>query len=370
MMHVSRSMHERAPNNGTSCTFSVNCEGAINAMDLNKECSKVVVAGRNVFKIYSIDNNEFIEKFNLRVGRTLNLNYSTSDVAWSPVDDNILASAATNGKIVIWDLNRPQKSKQDFVFQEHTRTVNRVRFHQMEGNSILSGSQDGSMKILDIRTHNLATTFSVGSTSIRDVQFCPSNFNYFAFAAADEGGNVQLWDWRKPNSPEKQFTAHSGPMFCLDWHPSEPRWLATGGRDKTIKIWDHTQGTLKKSVSTIASVARIRWRPERTYHIASCALLIDFSVNIWDIRRPYIPFASFEEHKNVATGIAWRRDDGHTFYSSGKDNYLYQHVFKDAVQPAEKVVPDGLSISVLGHVSHATKDKNKLPGKLHVLRSR
>lgn len=60
---------------------------------------------------------------------------------------------------------------------------------------------------------------------------------------------------------------------------------------------------MKKSVSTIASVARIKWRPERTYHIASCSLLIDFSVNIWDIRRPFIPFASFEEHKDVTTGI-------------------------------------------------------------------
>lgn len=359
MHNVTKAVHDRVSTNVPQNSYGINCEGAINAMDLNRDGSRVVVAGRNVFKIYTIDDDDFTEKFNLRVGRSLNLNFSASDVAWSHIEENILASAATNGAVVIWDLNKPSKSKQDYVFQEHTRTVNRVRFHQQEGNYILSGSQDGSMKIFDIRMKRIASTFSIGSTSIRDVQFCPSNFNYFAFAAADEGGNVQLWDMRRLNSPEKQFTAHGGPMFCIDWHPSEPKWLATGGRDRTIKIWDHTQGKLLHSVPTIASVARIKWRPERKFHIASCSLVIDFSVNVWDVRRPYIPFASFEEHKNVATGIVWRKEDGHTFYSCGKDNYLYQHVFKDSVRPADKVVPDGLDISVLGHVSHATKDKSK-----------
>lgn len=33
---------------------------------------------------------------------------------------------------------------------------------------------------------------------------------------------------------------------------------------------------------------------------------MDCSINVWDIRRPYIPFASFNEHKDVPTGIAWR----------------------------------------------------------------
>lgn len=42
------------------------------------------------------------------------------------------------------------------------------------------------------------------------------------------------------------------------------------------------------------------------YHIASCALVIDSSIHIWDVRRPYIPYASFNDHKDITTGIAWR----------------------------------------------------------------
>lgn len=56
----------------------------------------------------------------------------------------------------------------------------------------------------------------------------------------------------------------------------------------------------------MASVGRIKWRPQKTYHIASCALVIDSSIHVWDIRRPYIPHASFNDHKDITTGIAWK----------------------------------------------------------------
>ncbi len=72
-------------------------------------------------------------------------------------------------------------------------------------------------------------------------------------------------------------------------------------------MWD-TQGNQRvkilHNVQTIASVARIRWRPQRKHQIASCALLLDFSISIWDIRRPFVPCAAFDEHKDVVTGDA------------------------------------------------------------------
>ena len=39
----------------------------------------------------------------------------------------------------------------------------------------------------------------------------------------------------------------------------------------------------------------------------SCSLLVDFDIHVWDIRRPYIPYASFSEHKDVVTGNAQKR---------------------------------------------------------------
>lgn len=39
-----------------------------------------------VFKVFSIGENEFTEVCNLRVGKNLNLNFSSIDVAWSTIE--------------------------------------------------------------------------------------------------------------------------------------------------------------------------------------------------------------------------------------------------------------------------------------------
>ena len=55
------------------------------------------------------------------------------------------------------------------------------------------------------------------------------------------------------------------------------------------------------AISNIAPVARVKWRPQRKAHISSCSLHIDTCVNVWDVARPYIPFAAFDGHTDVAT---------------------------------------------------------------------
>jgi WD40 repeat protein len=116
-----------------SRSFSISMDSLSPAsLDLSREADKVVVAGRNIFKIYSIDDeqNAFSERVNLRTaaaGKSLNLNYSCCDVAWSPHDDNVVASAATNGAVCVWNLGKTARSKLDHVFNDHKRTVQRVK---------------------------------------------------------------------------------------------------------------------------------------------------------------------------------------------------------------------------------------------------
>lgn len=112
-----------------------------------------------VFKVFSITDEEFIEICNLRVGKNLNLNFSCNDVAWNTIDDNYLATAATNGAVVLWNLNKTGRSKQEHVFVDHKRTVNKVSFHATEASWLISGSQDGTMKCFDLRTKEAVKTF-------------------------------------------------------------------------------------------------------------------------------------------------------------------------------------------------------------------
>ncbi|KAK6625139.1 hypothetical protein RUM43_005430 [Polyplax serrata] len=328
-------------------------EGPANALALNKENTQVVIAGRNVFKVFNIEETEFVENCNLRVGKNLNLNFSCNDVEWNTIDDGLLATAATNGAVVLWNLGRHTRSKQEHVFNDHKRTVNKVCFHGTEPSLLLSGSQDGTMKCFDLRTRQVLKTFYSNSESVRDVQFSPHHQHLFS--SVSENGNVQLWDLRRSDKHYLQFTAHSGPVFACDWHP-EMQWLATASRDKTIKVWDlstKTQ-TMEFVIHTIASIGHIKWRPQRRFHIASCALVVDCSINIWDVRRPYIPFASFDQHKDVPTGVVWRGQPA-VFLSTSRDCTLYQHAFRDALRPANNANPQGISLNYLGDIMYAAR---------------
>lgn len=347
-----------------STTFCQNLVSAPKAITTNKDGSKCVVGGRHLLKVYSIDERKFTERGNLVVGPK-KLNYSITDVQFHPVEENIIASASGNGAVILWDLNKINESKQDHLFQQHNRYVHNICFHPSDPNLLMSCSQDGNMHCFDIRRKDVYATFSGRSENIWDVQFHPLEKNIFC--AVCESGNVQLWDIRKPDHYYNQFTAHSGPVFTLDWHPEDKYWLSTGGRDKTIKIWDtqlRTQPT--HIIQTIAPVARIKWRPGMKYHIASCALLLDNNVTIWDIRRPFVPFAAFQEHHDVATDIVWLKDSDRIL-SCSKDKTLYHHVINDAERPAKHAPPVALSLSPSGIIGHAFPKKKLSSQKLSKL---
>jgi WD40 repeat protein len=112
----------------TTTTFSIAQEGSSKSLhlDVSKDNSQVVVASSAVFRIYDIENNKFSERVNLRGTKSVNLNYSCNDVVWNKNDPNILATAATNGAVVIWNLQKSSRSKQEHVFIDHKRTVNKV----------------------------------------------------------------------------------------------------------------------------------------------------------------------------------------------------------------------------------------------------
>ena len=85
----------------------------------NKDGTFCAVGGRNLLKIFSIEEKSFSEKTNLIVG-TKKLDYPLTDVQWHPIEENYLASSTGNGVVLIWDLNKVgTESKQDHYFHQH-----------------------------------------------------------------------------------------------------------------------------------------------------------------------------------------------------------------------------------------------------------
>lgn len=122
----------------------------------------------------------------------------------------------------------------------------------------------------------------------------------------------------------------------------------------------NSKPSLFHSIYTIAVVGRVRWRPERKFHIASCALVVDYSIYIWDIRRPFIPYASFSEHTNVTTDIAFKGVSD-CLISTSKDSTIYKHNTKNAHHIAQTSNPQSTSINLRGEILFVCKAKIKQP---------
>jgi hypothetical protein len=80
---------------------------------------------------------------------------------------------------------------------------------------------------------------------------------------------------------------------------------------------------------------QVKWRPQRREHIGSSALVVDFAINVWDIRKPYLPFAAFESHRDVATGIVWRGNP-HVLLSTSKVS-IFSCIAYDLIKVANKL---------------------------------
>lgn len=94
--------------------WMVNAGGAIAAISSDPTLSNVVVVGREVLKIYS--TTTLAEKQNIRIGR-VNMQYSSVDVRWNPnvSHSHQIATAATNGQVIIWDLGMKGKKLGTFA---------------------------------------------------------------------------------------------------------------------------------------------------------------------------------------------------------------------------------------------------------------
>lgn len=52
----------------------------------------------------------------------------------------------------------------------------------------------------------------------------------------------------------------------------------------------------------MAPLTRTSWCPDNAWHLASCSTANDNNIHVWDIRRPYLPFASFCAHNDQVSG--------------------------------------------------------------------
>lgn len=247
------------------------------------------------------------------------------DVRWSCKQyAHVVATAAPQGRVALYDVSHLSSRVELHRLYHHTSQVNKIDFDPHAGYMLLSGSQDRSCQIWDIREPKKPKAYAQYSirSPVRDVRWSPTDIMEFALCTED--GLIQKWDIRNLQQAKISIKAHEKPCYSLAWHP-DGKHLVSGGLDKSLKVWDlNNENRRQKPVAQLrcpAGVMNVAWRPPcwsaefaergswQTTQIATCYTDDDPRLHVWDLRRPLIPFREISRDEKRPTDVLWASKD-------------------------------------------------------------
>ncbi|KAJ2769283.1 SEA (Seh1-associated) complex subunit, partial [Coemansia nantahalensis] len=246
-------------------------------------------------------------------------------VLWRPAYH--IATGFANGHVYIWDPSRTS----DGIVQKYTdsaRRVNSMAYKPDDPRVIYVAHSSGEIVVWDTRTKGRRTTFHTNkATSLHDIDCNQQDAN--SLAAITHDGTVLTWDVRNPKKETRRIFAHNMSQgHTIAWHPSG-RFIASGGNDAFIKIWDLKATSSKKlspsaycAIKTVGYIHKLQWRPGHDTQLASCPTSPHTYLTVWDMHNPNHSLMYHNQHSTTITGFTWY--DENTVWSVGTREQLIQ----------------------------------------------
>ncbi|KAG0259859.1 hypothetical protein BGZ95_004560, partial [Linnemannia exigua] len=240
---------------------------------------------------------------------------SVSSVAYSPSGHQI-ASGSDDKTVRLWDM---QTGAPGPVLSGHAKAVKSVAYSP-SGHQIASGSYDETVRLWDAQTGAPGFVLSGHTNSVKSVAYSPSG-HQIASGSCDK--TVRLWD-TQTGTPGLVLTGHTDYVNSVAFSPRGHQ-IASGSDDETVRLWDTQTGApghvLSDHIDYVLSVA---YSPSGhqivsgSYDKTIASGGYDKTVRLWDTQTGE-PGPVLSGHTNAVESVAYS-PSGHQTASGSCDN--------------------------------------------------
>eukprot|EP00854_Cymbomonas_tetramitiformis_P002291 gene2291-3010_t len=180
-----------------------------------------------------------------------------SSVAWSPYIKSHLMSSDYEGMVTLWDVNCALPIKE---YEEHKKRVWSVDVSQADPSRVLSGSDDGTVKLWHLSQQRSVATLQ-GKANVCCVQFSPFDSNLIAYGSADY--KTYLYDVRNMSSALTTLVGHNKTVSYVRFLSREK--LVSASTDNSLKRWDIRHLLPLSGAEASKSAASRKVKADRTF---------------------------------------------------------------------------------------------------------
>jgi WD40 repeat protein len=242
-------------------------------------------------------------------------------LALSP-DGKRLFTAGRDGLVAQWDVDT---GKEVCRFEGHRGGTCGLSLSE-DGKLLATAGDDGTVQVWDVATKRRQCRIDVSWDGVTAVALLPDGRSV---VSADAMGAIVQWSARtgaKERSIGSSAPGHAAPLLardlpdsarleCFTWSP-DGRFLATGGADHWVRLWDAATGmqvhALGRHTDVVWSVA---FSPDGKY-VASAGRR-DGLVHLWDVATGKAVHRFGRGHRGGISRLAWSVDGKYLLSGGG-----------------------------------------------------